>query len=76
MLSYIDEINLPQSFCYILSHEEMEKEVELHGSATHGTFSANQSNANIEYSLTILPNMRNQMHKYAYSELEKQLGIV
>lgn len=50
---YIDENNINNSNFYILSKEEMNFEIELCGSATHGTKTANENNQNIEYSITI-----------------------
>jgi hypothetical protein len=50
---FINEEDIQKSLFFKLSHEEMMEEVKLFGSATHGTSKANESNNNIEYSITI-----------------------
>lgn len=50
---YINEQDLDKSLFFILSKEEMEKEVELCGGFTHGTAVANAVNQHSEYSITI-----------------------
>ena len=50
---YINEQDLNKSLFFVLSKEEMEKEVELCGGFTHGTAIANAVNQHSEYSITI-----------------------
>ena len=50
---YIDELDLANSKCFILTKEEMANEVNLHGSFTHGTKTENAIRLNSEYSLSI-----------------------
>lgn len=50
---YINEEELDKSLFFVLSKEDMLKEIELCASASHGTSSANLLNKNIEYSITI-----------------------
>ena len=50
---YINEQDLNKSLFFVLSKEEMEKEVELCGGFTHGTAVANAVNQHSEYSITI-----------------------
>ena len=58
---FINEEDIQKSLFFKLSHEEMEEEVKLFGSATHGTSKANESNNNIEYSITIpIYNLQNK----------------
>lgn len=76
LVAYIDELDVSSSYVFLLTHAEMEKEVNDHGSATHGTASANKRNDNIEYSLTI--KIGSQMFhewltKYASDIIKKKL---
>ena len=58
---FINEDDVSQSLFFKLSHQEMKKEVELCGSATHGTKKANINNDNIEYSITVpVYNLQNE----------------
>ena len=50
---YINEKDLDNSIFFVLTKEEMEKEVELCGGYTHGTVQANAVNLHSEYSITI-----------------------
>lgn len=58
---FINEEDISKSLFFKLSHQEMEEEVKLFGSATHGTIKANKNNSNIEYSITIpVYNLKNK----------------
>ena len=50
---YINENNLEESVFFVLTKEDMIKEVELCGGYTHGTISVNELNKRNEYSITI-----------------------
>lgn len=52
VICYCDYLN-GRHLCYYLTHEQMEKEVNKRGSATHGTKIVNEQNKNIEYSITL-----------------------
>lgn len=51
--SYIEEKAVENSHFFKLSNDEMLQEVDLMGGFTHGTKSANESNVNSEYSITV-----------------------
>lgn len=76
---YINEKNLDDSVFFILTKEEMIKEVELCGGFTHGTNIANSVNQHNEYSITIpIYNDRNEKtkrwkEKYLSQELKERI---
>lgn len=73
---YINETDLSKSIVMLLSHEQMEKEVAEHGSATHGTSTSNANNKNIEYSITLSVNgspMKSWIEKYSNEELKAKI---
>lgn len=53
LCGYIDTFCLNKSYFYILTKIEMEKEVRMLGSFTHGTKTAQKEKGNSEYSITI-----------------------
>ena len=53
LCSYIDEKNLHNSRCYVLTKEQMEDEVILIGGFTHGTRKSNVRNENQFHSVTV-----------------------
>ena len=50
---FINEDDLDKSKFYLLTEEQMKKEVELCGGFTHGTQTVNEENEHPEYSITI-----------------------
>lgn len=73
---YINETDLSKSIVMLLSHEQMEKEVAEHGSATHGTSTSNANNKNIEYSITLSVNgspIKSWIEKYSNEELKAKI---
>lgn len=61
---FIDEYDVKNSKFFKLTKEQMANEVDLCGSATHGTSTANIENANVEYSITIpIFNLKNEKTK-------------
>lgn len=50
---FINEEQFEHSLIFTLTKEQMKEEVQLFGSATHGTTAANKNNKCIEYSLTV-----------------------
>jgi len=52
---FVNEDDLQNSVVYLLTHQQMKKEVELNGGFTHGTKDANEDNKKPEYSLTVEP---------------------
>ena len=53
LCGYVDIFCLKKSYFYILTKIEMEKEVRMLGSFTHGTKAAQKEKGNSEYSITI-----------------------
>lgn len=79
---YINEKDLNKSLFFVLTKEEMEKEVELCGGYTHGTVGANAVNQHSEYSITIPiyrdsnPKTKRWKENYLCEDLKnKVLGI-
>ena len=76
---YINEKNLEKSMFFVLTKEDMIKEVELCGGYTHGTISVNKINEKNEYSITIpVYNDKNEKtrrwkEKYLSSELKHKI---
>ena len=76
---YINEENLEKSIFFILTKEEMIKEVALCGGYTHGTVTANAVNEHHEYSITIpIYNDKNKItqrwkEKYLSNELKNKI---
>lgn len=66
---FINERDFTKSIVFSLTKEQMAQEVQLIGSATHGTNKANQQNENIEYSITIdIYNLNNKNTKRWYDK--------
>ena len=76
---YINEEDLDKSVFFILTKDEMIKEVALCGGYTHGTVTANAVNEHNEYSITILIyNDKNEKtkrwkEKYLSNELKNKI---
>lgn len=76
---YINEVNLDDSLFFVLTKEQMIKEVELCGGFTHGTIAANSVNQHNEYSITIpVYNNKNEKTKrwkenYLSNELKEKI---
>ena len=77
--SYVDDVDITKSKCYVLTKKEMIEEIKLMGSFTHGTKSSNIENNNREYSITIYPysptnkNTQRWDKKYLSQEYYKKL---
>lgn len=75
---YINEEELEKSLFFILSKKQMEEEVRLCGSCSHGTIEVNKNNFNKEYSITI-PAYKNTekakrwKEKYLSIDLKKKI---
>ena len=64
---YINENDIDKSVFFVLTKDEMLKEIEKCGSYTHGTKEANESNQNKEISITIdVYNIKNTTTKRWY----------
>lgn len=64
---YINENDIDKSVFFVLTKDEMLKEIENVGSYTHGTKKANENNQNKEFSITIdVYNMKNITTKRWY----------
>lgn len=70
---YIDEVNLKDSLFFLLTKKEMEEEILLNGSFTHGVKEVNMGNIKNEYSLTIP--IKNNNNKNTQRWKEKYLSI-
>lgn len=76
---YINEEDLDKSVFFILTKDEMIKEVALCGGYTHGTITANAVNEHNEYSITIpIYNDKNEKtkrwkEKYLSNELKNKI---
>lgn len=76
---YINEEDLDKSVFFILTKDEMTKEVALCGGYTHGTITANAVNEHNEYSITIpIYNNKNEKtkrwkEKYLSNELKNKI---
>lgn len=76
---YINEEDLEKSIFFVLTKEEMIKEVALCGGYTHGTITANAVNKHNEYSITIpIYNDKNKTtqrwkEKYLSNELKNKI---
>lgn len=77
---YIDEENLENSSVFLLTKEQMTKEVENMGGYTHGTVEANKDNKNKEYSITLPVKKEKNEHTVRwnneYSSEELKLKII
>lgn len=51
--AYLDETDLKQSQCFILTKKEMQTEIQQNGSFSHGTKQENARRRNPEYSITL-----------------------
>ena len=64
---YINENDIDKSVFFVLTKDEMLKEIEECGSYTHGTKKANENNQNKEFSITIdVYNIKNTTTKRWY----------
>lgn len=73
---YIDELDLANSHCFILSKQEMTNEISNYGSFSHGTKEENKIRTNSEYSLSIKIGsdmMKRWEKQYHYEKLYKAL---
>lgn len=66
--SYIEEKDVSKSKIYLLTKSDMEKEVSLIGSFTHGTVSSNTYNKRNEYSITINVFNDNNIHTKRWND--------
>lgn len=65
--SYINENDIDKSVFFVLTKDEMLKEIEECGNYTHGTKKANENNQNKEFSITIdVYNIKNTTTKRWY----------
>lgn len=78
LLMYIDEDNPKDSVLFILNKQQMNEEIQLLGSHTHGTKEANKSNLNHEFSITIPVNADNLLYQRWYNNYSdvKALGTI
>lgn len=73
---YIDELELKNSHCFILSKQEMADEIERYGSFSHGTKNENKIRTNSEYSLSVKIGsdmMKRWEKQYHYEKLYQTL---
>lgn len=73
---YIDEEDIDNSLFFVLTKEQMTKEVALCGGYTHGTVEANRNNQNKEYSITIsLIGNNEKLKRWKENYLSNELKI-